>query len=186
MTNSHRAGAAAHGHSQPHGLASDNKVKFALAKAGSDRVVQSTGRVLKLFAPTLQLEFTFPMVLTGVRPAAMAGMSKFVLSVSTVWMSKAISFFIFRSDRVGSRQPLWSCTPCLVPGMVSFPFERDPVIPCTQVTLIGFGSDWKSDEGVGKGALVNWQRRSGDFDVSSSRPAVSLWKGPLQDPLLRM
>lgn len=66
-------------------------------------MVQSTGRVLKLFAPTLQLEFTFPMVLTGVRPAAMAGMSKFVLSVSNVWMSKAIFFFIFKNDRVGSR-----------------------------------------------------------------------------------
>lgn len=95
------------------------------------------------------------MVLRGVRPAAMAGMSKCVLSVSAVWTSKAVSFFVFRSDRVGSRQPLWSCTPCVVPGMLSFPFERDSVISCTQVTLIGFGSDWKSDEGVGKGALVN-------------------------------
>lgn len=75
--------------------------------------------------------------------------------------------------------------PCVVPGMVSFPFGRDPVIPCTQVTLIGFGSDWKSDEGMGKGALVNRQRRGGDFEVSSSRPAISLGKGTLQDPLLK-
>lgn len=99
MTNSHRSGATARGHSQPHGLASDSKVKFALAKAGSE---QATGRVLSLFAPTLQLEFTFPMVLRGVRPAAMAGMSKFVLSVSTEVTELA------QDSPFGAACPVWS------------------------------------------------------------------------------
>lgn len=44
MTNIHKAETTAHGHSQPHGLASDNKVKFTLAIGGSSRSSDSVYR----------------------------------------------------------------------------------------------------------------------------------------------